>query len=76
MMISEGSGMHADSMAIRMTMPTYPIDEIVVMISVARGAMMASSNWVQTPSSGRSHAARRQGLSEKGRGTISGRGLA
>src|SRR5277367_5807755 len=43
MMISDGNGMQADSIAIISTMPAYPADEMVATINPATSAMRPSS---------------------------------
>src|SRR5512142_1604473 len=40
MMISDGSGMHADSIAIRTTMPRYPPPEITAMMKPLSAVMI------------------------------------
>jgi hypothetical protein len=42
MITSDGSGMHADSIAIRMTTPKYPVAEITATIQDATAEMIWS----------------------------------
>jgi hypothetical protein len=47
MIISDGSGMQADSMPMRRAMPAYPPAEITAMMKAARVVMILSDMLVQ-----------------------------